>query len=407
MGPTRRSPIWSETCVRCADHSTVGTGRDVDTDLDADTEERIHDAIVLLEEYGHRVLAPATTNGHGRPSGNGSTGSSDGAGVPVDDFLRESLLDFSRVRESMDDSGFLVEPIVAAGRSHVLTGGMGDGKSLLVLWLVARACLGLRVLGRPAGERLRAVIVDAENGTSDIVERLDAFGIDLVDLHHAGTLAYCHLPNITHGLDTYQDAHALVRLAHDHRADLVVIDTATATVRGPENDADTWSNLARLVTAPLKSNGCSLIRIDHPGKDASKGTRGSSAKLADADVAWQLAPADRGGFILTNKKRRMPWVAARVSLHRTETDEVIGWREVVSEYPAGTGATATALDALGIPDTASGNEAGKALKVAGDGRRREVVLAAQRYRRESGTTPGTTPSADRREPVPEPREETQ
>ena len=298
------------------------------------------------------------------------------------DFLTRSLVDWATARDLAAGAEFLVEPLIATGRAHVLYAGVKSGKSLLSLWLCAQVALGRAALDRPAGDPLRVLYLDAENSLDDILERLDGFGVDPADLARTGTFAYALLPQLTRGIDSHVDAEVIVRHALDHHADLVVVDTTSAFVAGDENSADTWAEVGRLLTRPLKAAGIATWRVDHAGRDVAKGPRGSSAKVADADVVWSLDPGESGGFRLYRRHARMPWVPERVDLHRVEAAGVTTWRRVGFEWPAGTKDTAALLDELGVALDASARSASDALREAGEGRRRTVVLAALKYRRE-------------------------
>jgi hypothetical protein len=57
----------------------------------------------------------------------------------------------------------------------------------------------------------------------------------------------------------------------------------------------------------FKRRNLAYIRIDHVGKDASKGARGGSAKTGDIDLIWTLEKNDSSdeSFKLTNSKSRV------------------------------------------------------------------------------------------------------
>ena len=79
-----------------------------------------------------------------------------------------------------------------------------------------------------------------------------------------------------HDLDTREGGAALLAYALSVGADLVVVDTMSRAVRGPENDADTVQNFYRATGGLLKGHGIALLRFDHAGKDAEKGQRGAA-----------------------------------------------------------------------------------------------------------------------------------
>src|SRR5699024_6188201 len=80
----------------------------------------------------------------------------------------------------------------------------------------------------------------------------------------------------------------LLDLVDQHAPDLVVIDTVSRFIDGPENDADTWLALYRNSLVALKARGVAVIRLDHTGKDEDRGARGSSAKSSDVDAECTL-----------------------------------------------------------------------------------------------------------------------
>ena len=57
---------------------------------------------------------------------------------------------------------------------------------------------------------------------------------------------------------------------------------------GEENDNDTWLNLYKHTGLALKQAQVAMIRLDHTGKDETKGQRGGSAKAGDVDAIWKL-----------------------------------------------------------------------------------------------------------------------
>lgn len=324
----------------------------------------------------------------------------------IADYITDSLIDWATVRESLTEQQWELAPLIAQGRTHLIYAAMKSGKSLLLQWLLAKAALGHPTLDTIDGRPRRILYLDAENSIDDLIERLDTFGINTDQLADAGTFHYSLLPNIAKGIDHHEDAQVIVQRAIELEVDIVIIDTAPAFVAGEENSADTWSEVARLVTRPLKAAGIASVRVDHLGKDTAKGPRGSSAKVADADLVWKLAPADDGGFKLTRKYTRMPWVPETVDLARTETNGIISWTHVGAQWPAGTKDCANDLDALDLPVDLRVDHALHELRNHDLGKRREIVVAAVRYRREREMLAWGKPCGEPREPSAEPDFET-
>lgn len=173
-----------------------------------------------------------------------------------------------------DDIDWLREPVLERGTVNALFAKPGTGKSLLA----EEISLGLA----RAGEVV--VYVDDENRLADLVERFQSMGAEPEDLANLRLYSFASLP----ALDTPEGGWHLLALAVTNRATLVVLDTTTRLVAGRENDSDTFLQLYRCSLVPLKRQGVTVLRLDHPGKDEDRGQRGSSAKDGDVDTIWRM-----------------------------------------------------------------------------------------------------------------------
>lgn len=303
--------------------------------------------------------------------------------TPTDHPLAPFLIDWPEFWSNDTPQEWLMEPLFAAGRAHAIYAGAKTGKSYLVLAACAALATGRAFLGHPGGDPIDVLYVDLEMTADDIRDRLEEFGYgpddDLSHLHYA-------LLPLLPPLDTVDGGQALTESAVAVGAKLVVIDTTARSIGGTENDSDTLRAFARCTGIPLKQAGIAYARLDHAGKDATKGQRGTSAKNDDVDVVLRLERIE-GGVKLTATHRRMSWYPETTSVHIGEDNGTTTFGVDAAGWPAGTAETADLLDDLGVPTDASGNTACKALKEAGNGRRRALVLAAQRWRGERDTDP--------------------
>lgn len=173
---------------------------------------------------------------------------------------------------------FVLDGLVRAGDLVALVSAAKAGKSLLVFD---------RLLDAVADGK-RVIVFDAENGLRDVHTRLHQLGHGDTDLSR---LHYVSFPSLTLDEDSgAQELLAYVQEVTDKhgRPDLIVFDTASRFLAGDENDAGPWLAMYRLVFEPLKSKGIAILRLDHLGKDHSKGARGSSAKSGDVDAILEL-----------------------------------------------------------------------------------------------------------------------
>jgi hypothetical protein len=197
-----------------------------------------------------------------------------------------------------------VPGVIAAGRGHVLYSATGIGKSLISLeWCVDMVRRGLTVL-----------YVDHENDPRrDIWElRLVPMRVEADELDR---LRYLSFPEMG-PLDRPEGGAELLAIALEAGADIVVVDTATRTVKGEENSNDTWTAWDRNTGVKLRRAGIGFLRIDHSGKDSDKGQRGGSNKATDVDLVWRLELTGEDEFVLTNEKARIPVPEKVIALRR-------------------------------------------------------------------------------------------
>jgi hypothetical protein len=255
----------------------------------------------------------------------------------------------------------------------------------VALFTAAAIATGQRVFDRPASDPLSVVYFDLEMTESDVAERLEEMGYgpesDLSRLH------YYLLPNLP-PLDTAEGGAVALSIAVRHAADLIIIDTTSRVLSGEENSSDTLRAFYMFTGLPLKSTGATLWRLDHAGKDPSRGQRGTSAKADDVDLVWSLSTRE-GGFQLRATHRRQSWVPETVDLVRLE-DPLRYELAAELSWPSGTTETAELLSHLGVPLDATTREAQAALKAAELRVRRQLVVAAVKWRNSGYVTLGTT-----------------
>jgi hypothetical protein len=220
------------------------------------------------------------------------------------------------------------------------------------------------------------VYVDLEMTAEDVRERLTDMGYGPAD--DLSRLHYYQLSLIP-PLDTMQGGDVLMAIVGRHQAELVVLDTMARVVAGDENSSDTDRDFFRCTGSRLKAAGVGLLRLDHAGKDITKGQRGSSGKNDDIDIIWRMAVGD-DRIVLHREKTRVSYVPAEVTLTR-ETDPVLRHVLAPATWPAGTAEVAGLLDDLGVAIDASSTVAATALTKNGTGRRKAVILSALKYRR--------------------------
>lgn len=262
--------------------------------------------------------------------------------------------------ETPDDVEWVCEPLLEAGRSTAIYSPPKAGKSLLALEIAAALATGRPVLGNPPRLARVVLYVDLENTGADIKERLQALGYTPADL---GNLRYLSFPSLA-ALDSPTGGRQIVALVDHHQAGVVILDTVSRVIAGEENDADTFAALYRHTFVPLKARGVTVARLDHSGKDADRGQRGSSAKSADVDHVWRLTSHDHGRITLKREATRTGHGADWLDLER-RYEPLRHERPGIFALPARINDIVAELDGLAVPTAAGRDTARKALKEAG------------------------------------------
>lgn len=291
-------------------------------------------------------------------------------------YIRERLpiLDWQALWADTIEEEWIVEPVLAKRRLVALYSAPKVGKSLLMLELAAGIASGRPVLGNNATQPVAVLYVDFENDPrGDIRTRLEAMGYGPSDLER---LCYLSFPTLAK-LDTRQGADELLAAIEEYGCQVVVIDTVSRSVQGDENENDTWLNFYRHTGLRLKQAGIAMIRLDHSGKDESKGQRGGSAKSGDVDAVWRLSRLGEESFRLSCEAHRFPITEQVVDLQRVE-DPVLRHKRDMDARTKATDEIIGKLAKAGVPrdGSVSGRAAIKMLRAAGITFSKEAVTSA-------------------------------
>ena len=223
-------------------------------------------------------------------------------------------LDWHALWEEEEEEEWIIEPLVPARRLVALYSAPKVGKSLLMLELAVAAAMGGYALGYKVERTRRVLYVDFENDPrSDVRARLQAMGRTPADLDN---LDYLSFPTLSH-LDSERGGMELLAAVEHYGSELVVIDTVSRSVGGEENENDTWLGFYRHTGLRLKQAGVALVRLDHSGKDETKGQRGGSAKVGDVDAIWRMSRVSEVVFLLECEAHRMPVSEKVLTLDRS------------------------------------------------------------------------------------------
>ena len=214
------------------------------------------------------------------------------------------LIDWEALWADETQERWFVKDLLCEGRGHGCPAESGIGKSLLWAEVGAGLSAGKSVLGYAPQEPIKVLYLDHENTPKgDVKPRLQAMGYKPEDL---GNFFYLSFPNIE-SLNTKTGGQSLVELLEFFQPNLVFIDTFSRFVEGDENSSRVAQDFYDYAGRELKRRRIAYLRIDHIGKDASRGARGSSAKVDDLDLIWTLSRTkEENVFVLKNQKARVP-----------------------------------------------------------------------------------------------------
>lgn len=314
--------------------------------------------------------------------------------------LTESILEWDEFfATDFGDVQLLTGRLMAPGQQIALVGDGKAGKSLFMQDWAWRLATGQGFLGDAPQAPITVLYLDAENGRDIIQQRFISFGAGPGSM---GQLRYASFPQVR-PLDTPGGGTDLVALAKSAHADLVVIDTASRYISGPENDADTWLALYRNTLLQLKRAGIGSVRLDHFGKDKERGGRGSSAKTQDVDQVWELSAQGGGVLSLKRTHTRTGIGPDSFVLHRharREGDrwmpggtrhELAAYGHVEQNIPGSVEDIITRLDVAQVPSTAGRPRLIDECKRLGIAAGNVTLAEVARRRKARGQIPVTNP----------------
>jgi len=235
---------------------------------------------------------------------------------------------------------WVVQDLWPKERSIHIHAAPKTGKSLISLWMAAHVAMGVDPITKRQVTPMRVAYLDYEMTEDDLLERVQDMGFTP---EHLANLIYWLHP-VLPPLDTVAGGVALMEHLTFHECQAVVLDTFSRVVEGEENSADTYRAFYRHTGSQLKHAGIAMSRLDHEGLVSGR-SRGSSAKVDDVDVVWQLKLTD-DGLKFSRQQSRIAWVPETLLLRQVEP---LGYERASQSVPAGTLDKVRELDDANIP----------------------------------------------------------
>lgn len=276
------------------------------------TDIGIH-AHIRLPAEGCKDLTEHVTNGHHIADLTSYDHEAEQQRKREDTRAQFPTLNWHQLWADHSEEEWILEPLLPARRLIAIYSAPKVGKSLLMLEIAQAVARGVECLGSTPTRPYNVLYVDFENDPkADTRDRLKAMQISP---HQLDRLHYLSFPTMS-SLDTAQGAQQLIDTVDAYDCEVVVIDTVSRAIKGDENENDTWLKFYRHTGLALKQRQVSLIRLDHTGKDETKGQRGGSAKSGDVDAVWKLSKVTDTVFRLDCDMARLPITEKTLTLHR-------------------------------------------------------------------------------------------
>lgn len=211
---------------------------------------------------------------------------------------------------------WFVPNFICASRAHSFFARSGLGKSLVCQEIAVCAASGKSVLGHPPQAPIRVLYVDNENlPEGDLKPRFQSMGFGPEDLEN---LKYLSFPDIG-PLNKEIGSRVFIQVLEMYQPDLVFLDTFSRFLDGDENLSKTAQEFYNHTGKELKKRGIAYVRIDHIGKKNEDTARGTSAKMDDVDLIWQMKEIDTDAkFEIINEKARVQIAEERFILTRSK-----------------------------------------------------------------------------------------
>lgn len=273
----------------------------------------------------------------------GQAAATEGAAPESGDDGMVRLIDWTTPNDVGDD---LVDGLVIPGRWTQFVAAAKTGKSTLLVSMSLELSEGRDPFDGTPTTPVTVLWVNGEMGRDDLDELISACG------HVPAQLTRWHSTDEHLRLDTADGALRLLKRVDHIGAQLVIVDGLNGVVNpdASENDDTTWRPFYAHTIVPLKRRNVAVASADNMGKDASKGSRGSSVKTDKADGVINVSRLERGVKLHATHARGGRFVDTlalnAVGLDRSQP---IRYSSTAQQWPPGTRHALDLLAELAVP----------------------------------------------------------
>jgi hypothetical protein len=265
---------------------------------------------------------------------------------------------------------YAIKGLLRRGETSVLYGPSNCGKSALVCYLGSRIVSGQTCFG---GRVKKGIVVHVgAEAPESILDRIQACDLQEDSAPYIVAMAPVDLSQPEEVL-TFIQSLEQIQEANGQEIILIVFDTLARSIgQTDENCASAMTSVVNAAERIARQSRSHVMLVHHTGKDADRGSRGSSALRGAVDTEIALSPLKSGTVaVSTEKQRTMPKSAL---VHFKTEIHVLGQDE--------DGENRTTVKAVESVDAPMLDEV---KHTGGDAGCDQAVLTALHFRRLTGT----------------------
>lgn len=157
-------------------------------------------------------------------------------------------------------------------------------KSFIMLDLASRKVHGMDWQGRPL-KPCNVVYVAGEGFPLFGARRRAWFKFHEMALENDGLFVLNQAVNL---LDDHEVEQFIALASQVDDLGLTILDTWSTCVAGQDENSSLMAKAIENIKRISRALDCSVVVVHHPGKDASRGLRGHSSLLGNADAVWEV-----------------------------------------------------------------------------------------------------------------------
>jgi hypothetical protein len=226
----------------------------------------------------------------------------------------------TKEQNEIPEPTWLLKDVIPEGRIVLMTAQKGHFKTFLALDLSLAIAANVESFGAMP-EHSGLVVYSAHESLEEIarLHRPAWFAVKGIDQAHE--IGFYLTEGVHFGFDgereQFEKSLADLELREGRKVRLVVIDTYSAAMASlDENNPTDITNVIAWARGFLKRHpGCALIIVAHKGKDADRGTRGSSALEYGIDTVLDIDRIDNGPQVRVTVRRHRGAAERKAPFH--------------------------------------------------------------------------------------------